>query len=156
MRPRSPSNWGWPTQEAGRRLFTHHIFENSRLNDQSVHSLTPVYRLFPVTASPFWHNYYLYELQFISARPFSYNWPTYRRIWIELQSRSARTPWTYGRIWIEVQFRSTRTFGKLNSHHFTFLKFQNPSSGSEVTDYPIINFPHVRWFSLVNSKYYYP
>ena len=39
----------------------------------------------------------------------------------------------YGRIWIELQFRSARTFGKLNSHHFTFLKFINPSSGSEVT-----------------------
>ena len=39
----------------------------------------------------------------------------------------------YGQIWIELQSISARTFGKLNSHHFTFLKFINPSSGSEVT-----------------------
>ena len=51
--------------------------------------------------------------------------------WSSIQIR----PYTsvYGRIWIEVQFRSARTFGKLNSHHFTFLKFINPSSSSEVT-----------------------
>ena len=87
----------------------------------------------------------------------------YRQIWIEVQFISARTyfctggnelneqyvradiNWAsiqicpsvlYGRIWIEHW-----ATGKLNSHHFTFLKFQNPSSGSEVT---------------VNSKYYYP
>ena len=70
----------------------------------------------------------------------------YGRIWIELQSKSARTKKCtggnelnfnmYRRIWIEHW-----ATGKLNSHHFTFLKFQNPSSGSEVT---------------VNSKYYYP
>ena len=29
------------------------------------------------------------------------------------------------------------TGGKLNSHHFTFLKFENPSSGSKVTDISI-------------------
>ena len=47
---------------------------------------------FPGKASPYWHNYYLYEIQFISARPFSYNWLAYGRIWI--------MPEPVWRIWI--------------------------------------------------------
>ena len=37
------------------------------------------------------------------------------------------------------------TGGKLNSHHFTFLKFENPSSGSKVTDISItgVKYPYI-------------
>ena len=39
-----------------------------------------------------------------------------------------------------------------NSHHFTFLKFENPSSGSKVTDISItgVKYPHILiWFWLI-------
>ena len=68
----------------------------------------------------------------------------YPPIHIEVQFISARTLFCTGGNELNEQYAQAEMNymnRKLNSHHFTFLKFQNPSSGSEVT---------------VNSKYYYP